>query len=52
MDIQVKYGKLIYRASELNDKRVIKYIDKPDPVIEGFMDMLKHKALALIKVRS
>jgi len=52
MDTQVKYGKLIYRASELNDKRVIKYIDKPDPIIEGMLSMLKRKVIELIKVRS
>lgn len=52
MDKNIRYQKLMLKIAQQKDLRVIRFINKPDPVIEGFMAILKRKVLELVKVRA
>jgi hypothetical protein len=45
VDKQINYQRLMIKAFQQKDTRVIKYIDKPDPIIEPFLEMLKRKVV-------
>jgi hypothetical protein len=49
MDKQVVYGKLVIKSAQHGDKRVLKYINKPDPVVEGLLKMLARKFRELVR---
>lgn len=51
-DKQVQYQRLMNRLALMKDTRVLKYIDKPDPVVETFSQVLRRKIFALIRVKT
>jgi len=49
MDKHVLYGRLVIKSAHLGDKRVLKYINQPDPVVESLLKVLFRKFRELVR---
>ena len=48
MDKHIQYGRLVIKSAKMKDEKVLRFIDKPDPIVLGIKQRLALTLIALL----